>query len=49
MAEANYCIVGIVVLRFCIIFQKFIKGFSRIVEPLHALAQKESSFIWGES
>ena len=28
---------------------KFIKGFSKIAEPLHALTQKVISFIWDES
>ena len=37
MAKANYCTTGAVVLRFHAIFLKFIKGFSRIAEPLHML------------
>ena len=49
MAEANYHIIGTVILRFHIFFQKFIKGFSRNTEPLHALTYKDTSFVWGES
>ena len=32
-------------LGFVQFFCKFIEGFSRIAEPLHALVQKESSFV----
>ena len=36
-------------LGFVQFFHKFIKGFSRIVEPLHALTWKSTSFVWDES
>ena len=36
-------------LGFVQFFHKFIKGFSGIAEPLHALAWKSTSFIWDES
>ena len=36
-------------LGFMQFFHKFIKGFSRIVEPLHALTWKGISFLWDES
>ena len=49
MAEANYHIIGTVIFRFCIFFLKFIKGFSTISEPLHALTWKDAGFVWGES
>ena len=36
-------------LGFMQFFHKFIKGFSKIVEPLHALTWKGISFVWDES
>ena len=33
-------------LAFVQFFHKFIKGFSRIAEPLHALTWKGISFVW---
>ena len=36
-------------LGFVQFFRKFIKGFSKIAEPLHALTRKDVSFTWSES
>ena len=36
-------------LGFMQFFCKFIEGFSRISEPLHALTWKSTSFVWDES
>ena len=36
-------------LGFVQFFHKFIKGFSKIAEPLHALTWKGISFKWNES
>ena len=36
-------------LGFVQFFHKFIKGFSRIAEPLHALTCKGISFVWDKS
>ena len=35
-------------LGFVQFFRKFIKGFSKIAEPLHMLTQKDISFVWSE-
>ena len=35
-------------LGFVQFFWKFIKGFSKIAEPLHALIWKDISFVWSE-
>ena len=40
MAKANYHTTGTVILRFVQFFHKFIKGFSKIAEPLHALTER---------
>ena len=48
-AKANYSTTGTVALRFHAIFCKFIKGFSKIAEPLHAFIWKGISFKWDES
>ena len=49
MAKANHRTTGTVMfLGFMHFFQNFIKGFSKIAEPLHTLTQKDVSFIWNE-
>ena len=35
-------------LSFMQFFRKFIKGFSKIAEPLHVLTWKDVSFVWSE-
>ena len=50
MAKADYCTTGTVVFRFVVfLVNRFIKGFSKIAEPLHALTWKGISFVWDES
>ena len=49
MAETDHRTTGTVVLGFVQFFRKFIKGFSKIAEPLHALTRKDVSFTWSES
>ena len=36
-------------LGFVQFFHKFIEGFGRIAEPLHALTWKSANFVWDES
>ena len=46
MAKANYRTTGAIILRFHASFCKFVKGFNKIVEPLHALTWEGISFVW---